>query len=108
MLSNTVSNINTSIVVIAPITHTQRDYPVFVPIKEKKDATKKDATGNIILTGCADISAICAISSYRLAGLVCDLSSEGLKQIDAAIACHLDLMHNYNTVLKVAEDKKTR
>ena len=45
-------------------------------------------------------------SSYRLAGLVCDLDSGEMKLIDAAIARHLDLMHHYNTLVKVIEDKE--
>ena len=101
VLSNTVSNINTSVIVVAPITHTQKSYPVFVQITEKHDAN-----GTIILAGCTDLSSIRAISSYRLAGFICELDSSEMKKIDAALAQHLDLMRHYNTLLKSAEDKK--
>jgi mRNA interferase MazF len=100
VLSNTVSNINTSVVVVAPITHTQKDYPMFVPIAEKRDTN-----GTVILTGYADLSGVRAISSYRLAGLICELDGGEMKQIDAAAARHLDLMRHYNTLLKASEDK---
>ena len=101
VLSNTVSNINTSVIVVAPITHTQKKYPIFVPITEKHDAN-----GTVILSGYADLSNVRAISSYRFAGLVCDLDSGEMKQIDAAMARHLDLMHHYNTLVKAIEDKE--
>jgi mRNA interferase MazF len=101
ILSNTVSNINTSVVVVAPITHTQKSYPVFVPIAEKYGAD-----GAVILSGCADLCNIRAISSYRLAGLICELDNEEMKRIDAAAARHLDLMRHYNAVVKAKEDRE--
>jgi mRNA interferase MazF len=100
VLSNTVSNINTAVVVVAPITHTQKNYPIFVPLTDKHDVN-----GKVILEGYADLSSIRTVSSYRLAGLICELDSGEMKQIDAAIARHLDLMHHYNTIMKTAEDK---
>jgi mRNA interferase MazF len=101
VLSNTVSNINSSVIVIAPITHTHKKYPIFVPIEDKLDTN-----GEVILSGYADLSNVRAISSYRLAGLICELDSGEMKQIDAAMARHLDLMHHYNTLVKVIEDKE--
>ena len=100
VLSNTVSNINSSMVVVAAITHTKKNYPVFVPINEKRDAN-----GAVILSGYADLSSIRSIITYRLAGYICDLDSDELKQIDAAAARHLNLMHHYNTLAKASEDK---
>ena len=101
VLSNTVSNINTSVIVVAPITHTHKTYPVFVPISEKRDSN-----GTVILSGYADLSGLRSVSSYRLAGLVCELDGADLKQIDAAMARHLDLMQYYNTLVKAAEDRE--
>ena len=101
VLSNTVNNINSSVIVIAPITHTQKDYPVFVPINEKRDPN-----GTVILSGFADMSNIRAISSYRLAGFVCELDRDEMNLIDAAAARHLDLMRHYNAIVKVSEDRE--
>jgi mRNA interferase MazF len=101
VLSNTVSNINTSMVVVAPITHTQRNYPVFVPITDKLDAS-----GTVILGGYADLSAIRSISSYRLAGFICELNNDEMRMIDAATAGHLDLMRHYNALIKAGEDRE--
>jgi len=100
VISNTVNNINTSIVVVAPMTHTKRDYPAFIPVKHCNDA------GLLLLDGYADLSAIRAVSSYRLAGLICELTKENMKEIDIAIARHLDIMHHYNTITKVLDDKQ--
>ena len=100
VLSNTVSNINTSVIVVAPITHTQKNYPIFVPISDKHNKN-----GTIILSGFADLSNIRAISSYRLDGFICEIDRSELKKIDAAIARHLGLMHHYNTLLKATEEK---
>ena len=51
-------------------------------------------------------SIVRAVSSYRLAGFICELESGEIKQIDAAMARHLDLMHHYNTLVKAIEDKE--
>ena len=100
IISNTVNNINSSVVVVAPITHTKKSYPGYVPIKEKYSAD-----GEVALFGYADLSSIRAVSSYRLAGLICELDSDEIKQIDAAAARHLDLMRHYNAIVKAAADK---
>jgi mRNA interferase MazF len=101
ILSNTVSNINSAVIVVAPITHTHKNYPVFVPITEKSNAN-----GESLLKGYADLSNIRAVSSYRLAGLICELDGDEMKQIDAAIARHLDLMRHYNALVNAAEDRE--
>ena len=87
VLSNTVSNINTSVVVVAPITHTHKNYPVFVPIEERRDTN-----GTVVLSGYADLSNVRAISSYRLAGLVCELSS--FLKISPKVDAHVYLWYH--------------
>jgi mRNA interferase MazF len=101
ILSNAINNMNSTVVIVAPITHTQKNIPVCVPITEKCDAN-----GLVILDGCANLSGLRAVSSYRLAGLICELDKTEMKQIDAAIAKHLDIIHHYNTLLKIVEDNK--
>ena len=101
ILSNAVNNMNSAVVVIAPITHTQKKIPVCVPIAEKHDAN-----GTVILDGYINLSGLRAFSSYRLAGLICELDKSEMKLIDAALARHLDIIHHYNTLLKVVEDNK--
>jgi mRNA interferase MazF len=101
VLSSTANNINNSVIVVAPITHTQKNYPVYVPI-----ADKYDTSGTVVLSGYADLSNVRAISSYRLDGRICELTSEEIKLIDAAIARHMDIMKYYNTLVKAAEDRE--
>jgi mRNA interferase MazF len=101
ILSNAINNMNNSVVVIAPITHTQKNIPVCVPITEKHDTN-----GVVILDGCVNLSGLRAVSSYRLAGLICELDNREMKRIDAAIAKHLDITHHYDTLLNVIEDNK--
>ena len=101
VISNSVSNINASVIVVAPITHTKKGYPVFVPINDKHDNN-----GTVILSGYADVSNIRAVSSFRLAGYICDLDSEELKAIDTAAARHLDLMRHYNSVVNILENRE--
>ena len=101
ILSNVINNMNNTVVVVAPITHTQKNIPVCVPI-----AGKRDTNGVIILDGCVNLSGIRAVSSYRLTGLICELDKNEVKHIDSAIAKHLDIIHHYNTLLNVIEDDK--
>jgi mRNA interferase MazF len=101
ILSNEINNINSAVIIVAPITHTQRNIPVCVPI-----ADKLDTDGAIILGGCANLAGLRAVSSYRLAGFICELDNNEMKRIDAAIAKHLDIIHHYSTLLKVIKDDK--
>jgi mRNA interferase MazF len=101
VLSNSINNMNNSVVVVAPITHTQKDLPICVPI-----ADKRNADGNVILDGCANLSGLRSVSSYRLAGLICELEKSEMDKIDAAIARHLDVIRHYNTLLAIIQDDK--
>ena len=101
VLSNNVNNINSSIVVVAPITHTQKNLPICVPI-----ADKYGSDDSLILNGCANLSGLRSVSSYRLAGMICELENEEMNKIDAAIARHLDIMWHYSTLQSVIQDSK--
>ena len=101
VLSNNVNNVNNSVVIVAPITHTQKDLPICVPI-----ADKHGADGSLILNGCANLSGLRSVSSYRLAGMICELENEEMNRIDAAVARHLDIMRHYSTLQSVIEDDK--
>ena len=101
VLSNNVNNVNNSVVIVAPITHTQKDLPICVPI-----ADKHGADGSLILNGFANLSGLRSVSSYRLAGMICELENEEMNKIDAAIARHLDIMRHYSTLQSVIQDNK--
>jgi mRNA interferase MazF len=101
VLSNEINNINSAVIIVAPITHTQKNIPICVPI-----ADKFGADGSVILDGCANLAGLRAVSSYRLVGFVCVLDNDEMKRIDVAIAKHLGIVRHYNTLLKVVEDDK--
>ena len=101
VLSNNVNNVNNSIVIVAPITHTQKDLPVCVPI-----ADKHGTDGSLILDGCANLSGMRSVSSYRFAGMICELENDEMNRIDAAIGRHLDIMRHYSTLQSVIQDNK--
>jgi len=101
VLSNNVNNVNNSIVIVAPITHTEKDLPICVPI-----ADKHGADGSLVLNGSANLSSMRSVSSYRLAGLICELKNEEMDKIDAAIARQLDIMRHYSTLQSVIQDNK--
>ena len=101
VLSNNVNNVNNSIVIVAPITHTEKDLPICVPI-----ADKHGADGSLVLNGCANLSGMRSVSSYRFAGLICELKNEEMDKIDAAIARQLDIMRHYSTLQSVIQDNK--
>ena len=101
VLSNNVNNVNNSIVIVAPITHTQKDLPICVPITDKHSAD-----GSLVLDGCANLSGMRSVSSYRLAGMICELENEEMNRIDAAIARHLGIMRHYSMLQSVIQDNK--
>jgi len=101
VLSSNVNNVNSSIIIVAPITHTQKNLPICVPIVDKFSSD-----GSIILNGYANLSGLRSISSYRLAGMICELEKEEMNKIDAAIARHLDIMRHYSTLQSVIQDNK--
>ena len=96
-----MNNVNNSVVVVAPITHTQKDLPICVQISDKHGAD-----GSLILNGYANLSGMRSISSYRLAGMICELENEEMNIIDAAIARHLGIMRHYSTLQSVIQDDK--
>jgi mRNA interferase MazF len=100
VLSNAINNMNNSVVVVAPITHTQKELLVCVKI-----ADKHGVDGEIILDGCVNLSGLRAVSSYRLAGMICELGTNEMKEVDAALTRHLDLMRHYNTLTSINKDK---
>ena len=83
------------------IRHTQKKLPICVSI-----ADKHSADGSLILNGCANLSGMRSVSSYRLAGMICELENEEMNNIDAAIARHLDIMRHYGTLQSIIQDNK--
>ena len=100
VISEHINNQNSEIIVVAPITHTNKNIPCIIAI-----TPKMDANGNQILDGCVNVSAMRSLSSYRLSGYICDLSKTELNNVDTAIARHLDLLHHYSKGQRIIKDK---
>jgi len=101
VISEHINNQNSEIIIVAPITHTQKNLPSFVGI-----TPKSDAAGSIILDGYVNVSALRSLSSYRLCGYICDLDKSEITAIDTALARHLDLIHHYAGIKRVLNDKE--
>lgn len=86
--------------IVAPITHTNSNLPIVVPI-----SAKTDSTGNTILDGNVLVGNITCISKARLGDYITNLTSEEMKQVDKAISLSLDVNHYYQTLKNEYNDK---
>ena len=100
ILQNNIGNSKSGNIVVAPITHTYKDIPSIVKI-----TTQYNDDGTILLDGYANVSNILCVSKARLGNYVTTLSTSEMKQIDAAIAISLDLMHYYAKLKNSLDDK---
>lgn len=100
ILQNNIGNSKSGNIVVAPITHTYKDMPSIVKI-----TTQYNDDGTILLDGYANVSNILCVSKARLGNYVTTLSTSEMKQIDAAIAISLDLMHYYAKLKNSLDDK---
>ena len=101
VISEYINNQNSEIIVVAPITHTQKNLPSILSITQKLDST-----GKTILDGCVNVSAIRSLSAFRLCGYICDLDKDEMAAVDTALARHLDLLHHYASIKRTIKDKE--
>lgn len=90
VVSNFMTNKNSSNVIVVPITHNQNQLPYLVPI-----TPITDSNGNVILDGQADTADIVCVSKARLGDQIATLSSVQMRDIDKSIAISLELIHYY-------------
>lgn len=91
VVSNYMTNKNSSNVIVVPVTHNQNKLPYLVPI-----TPVTDITGNVILDGQADTADIICVSKARLGDLITTLSTPQMKDIDKSISISLELFHYYD------------
>ena len=101
VISEHINNQNSEIIIVAPITHTQKNLPCIVGIGQKQDGA-----GNPILDGYVNVSAMRSLSSFRLCGYICDLDKSEMASVDLSVARHLDLLHHYASAQRIIEDKE--
>lgn len=90
VVSNFMTNKNSSNVIVVPVTHNQSQLPYLVPI-----IPVTDANGKVVLDGQADTADIICVSKARLGDLITTLSAAQMKDIDKSISISLDLIHYY-------------
>lgn len=85
---------------VAPITHTQANLSVVVPI-----IPKQDSAGNIILDGNVLLGNITCISKARLGSLITKLTKAEMDAVDIAIAKSLGIHKHYQTLENICNDQ---
>ncbi len=89
IIQSDVGNINSSNVIVAPITHTSKPIPSMAHI-----ISQKDNNGITILDGQVNLSNIQTVSKARLGNYITKLSKEDISNIDNALYVSLGLMKN--------------
>jgi len=89
IIQGNVGNINSSNVIVAPITHTDKPIPSMAHIE-----TKFDDNGNVILDGQVNLSNIQTVSKARLGNYITNLSNKDMKAVDHSLYVSLGLIKN--------------
>ena len=89
IVQGNVGNINSSNVIVAPITHADKPIPSMAHIEPQKDEN-----GIVILDGQVNLSNIQTVSKARLGDYITKLSKEDMAKVDNAIYVSLGLMKN--------------
>lgn len=96
VISNFMTNRNSSNVIVVPVTHNQNQLPYLVPL-----TPITDTSGNVVLDGQVDTADIICVSKARLGDLITTLSTAQMKDVDKSISISLELTHYYTNM----EDK---
>lgn len=89
IIQGNVGNINSSNVIVAPITHTSKSIPSMAHLEPKLDNNN-----SIILDGQVNLSNIQTVSKARLGNFITRLSTQDMKNVDNAIYVSLGLIKN--------------
>ena len=89
IIQSDVGNINSSNVIVAPITHTEKPIPSMAHI-----ATQKDNEGRTLLDGQVNLSNIQTVSKARLGNYITKLLKDDISNIDNSLYVSLGLMKN--------------
>lgn len=91
IIQGNVGNINSSNVIVAPITHTEKSIPSVAKIETQINL--KD--GTTILNGFSNLSNIQTVSKARLGDFITKLSENDMKNIDNSILVSLGLIKQF-------------
>jgi mRNA interferase MazF len=101
VLQNDSGNRNSSTTIIAPITHTNADLPIVVPIDEQRNKS-----GNIIIDGYVNLGNVVCVSKARLSSYTTKLEKEEMLNIDRAISVSLDIDKHYKKLENILVDRE--
>lgn len=90
ILQKTAINRSSPNTIVVPITHDKGTLPCLIPIRDYFDNK-----GNKILDGQVNVSNITCISKGRLAGQICQLDDNEMREIDKQIMQQLDIYKQY-------------
>ena len=76
--------------IVAPITNSKSSLPTVVPIAEKRDAF-----GNVVLSGNVLLGNIVTVSKVRLGAHIADLTKHEMRLVNNAIAKSVDISTQY-------------
>ena len=96
IIQTDVGNINSSNVIVAPITHAPKAMPTMAHIE-----TQTGTNGSVILDGQVNLSNIQTVSKARLGNYITKLSKKDIENIDNSLYVSLGLMKN----IKAYQDK---
>ncbi len=100
IIQNDMGNIHSSVTTVVPITHGHKALNCFVPITDKFDNT-----GNLILDGSANVTAVRSIDKARIGDYICDVNSDELMEIEKALAINTDILKHYAKLQNMYNDK---
>lgn len=88
IIQGNVGNINSSNVIVAPITHTDKPLPTMARIKPQYNSQE------LILDGFVNLSNIQTVSKARLGNYITKLENSDIKNINKSIYISLELIKN--------------
>ena len=89
IIQGNVGNINSSNVIVAPITHTDKPIPSMSHI-----TPIYDSNGNLILDGQVNLSNIQTVSKARLGNFITKISKDDMNNVDNSLYISLGLIKN--------------
>lgn len=98
IIQGNVGNINSSNVIVAPITHTDKPLPCMAKIIPQSN------NQGIILDGFANLSNVQTVSKARLGNYITRLSKNDIKEIDNALYVSIGLIKNIKNYEKRIEN----
>lgn len=100
VIQQRIANITSPIVIVAPITHTEKEYDTIVKLNTEINTLSTEEGDSY-----ANLSQIMTLSKIRLGDFICQLDKEDMKRIDIALAKSLDL---YSYKLKLEKQIKNK